>query len=75
MSLTQLIVGKSDTKEIEDWLITIYSPELGKESEVFRLLESKKDGTTVFTPILVDETSDNVLSLAVGGTTHGATPF
>ena len=59
MSLTQLIVGKSDTKEIEDWLITIYSPELGKESEVFRLLESKKDGTTVFTPILVDETSDN----------------
>lgn len=59
MSLTQLIVGKSDTKEIGEWLITIYSPELGRESDVFRILESEKDGIKIFTPILVDETSDN----------------
>ena len=59
MSIIQFIVGESDTKVIGDWQITIYSPELGKESKVFRLLESKKDGETVYTPILVDEMANN----------------
>ena len=57
MPTTQVIVERSDTGKITEWLMTIFNPEAKKESEMFRLIIDGTSAIEVITPVLADEES------------------
>ena len=57
MPTTQVIVERSDTEKITEWLMTIFNPEAKKESEMLRLIIDGTSAIEVITPVLADEES------------------